>query len=45
MPDAHDLAKIEEFLRENGLIDPGYSGPVELTASTSSGSGTVTITV
>ena len=38
-------AQIETFLREVGLIDAGYSGPVEVTASTSEGSDTVTITV
>lgn len=40
-----DQAQIEAFLREHGLIDSSYSGPVEVTASTSSGSESVTITV
>jgi hypothetical protein len=38
-------AQIEEFLRETGLIDPNYTGPVEVTATTQRGSETVTIKV
>jgi hypothetical protein len=45
MTDNIDPADLEARLRELGLIDPGYSGPVEVTASTSNGSETVTIIV
>jgi hypothetical protein len=38
-------AQIEAFLREVGLIDPGYNGPVEVTAKTGDGSETITINV
>jgi hypothetical protein len=45
MADKPDAALIEQFLRDHGLIDPGYSGPVQVTAETSSGTETVTINV
>ena len=38
-------AEIEAYLREVGLIDPGYNGPVTVTATTSEGTDSITITV
>jgi dUTPase len=38
-------AKIEALLRELGLIDSDYNGPVEVTASTDEGTETVKINV
>jgi hypothetical protein len=40
-----DPAQLEALLRELGLIPASYSGEVEVTASTSSGTDTVTINV
>ena len=36
---------IEAYLREVGLIPSGYSGPVTVTATTSEGTDSMTITV
>jgi hypothetical protein len=38
-------AQIEALLRELGLVDPNYNGPVDVTASTPDGEETITITV
>jgi hypothetical protein len=38
-------AQIEAMLRELGLIDPNYNGPVEVTASTDHGEETIKINV
>ena len=45
MAESIDQAKLSEFLRRAGLIDARYSGPVQVTAKTSSGSQSVTIKV
>ena len=38
-------AQIEALLRELGLVDPNYNGPVEVTATTDQGSETIKIKV
>ena len=43
--DELNVAEIEAWLREHGIIDPNYSGPVRLTATTDEGTATVTINV
>ena len=45
MAESIDQAKLKEFLKRAGLIDARYSGPVQVTAKTSSGSQSVTIKV
>lgn len=40
-----DEAQLEAYLRALGLIPPGYSGEVVVSASTSEGSENLTITV
>jgi hypothetical protein len=40
-----DQQKLKEFLTRTGLIDAKYSGPVQVTAKTSTGSQSVTIKV
>lgn len=45
MAESIDQAKIKEFLKRAGLIDARYSGPVRVTAKTSTGTQSVTIKV
>lgn len=45
MAESIDQAKLKEFLKRAGLIDARYSGPIQVTAKTSTGSQTVTIKV
>jgi outer membrane protein assembly factor BamA len=40
-----DLEQLKEFLKRVGLIDSRYSGSVQVTTKTSSGSQTLTIKV
>jgi hypothetical protein len=45
MAESIDQAKVREFLKRAGLIDARYSGPIQVTAKTSTGTQSITIKV
>jgi hypothetical protein len=45
MAESIDQAKLEVLLKRVGLIDARYSGPIQVTAKTSTGTQSITIKV
>jgi hypothetical protein len=45
MAESIDQAKLKAFLKRAGLVDAGFSGSVQVTAKTSTGTQSVTIKI